>query len=81
MTIIRKIIESENKTTSTNSSEWDTDDWSSFEAQIKERQNMLNKLGVVGLLCRVVTKEVKKSILEESILVAISVLLGGHEDS
>ena len=82
LTIIRKIIESENKgETSTNASQWDTEDWNSYEDQIIERQTMLNELGVVSLLCRIVSKESKRAILEEAILVAIAVLLGGNNES
>ena len=82
LTIIRKIVESENKgETGTNSSQWDTDDWSSYEDQIVERQTMLNELGVVPLICRIISKENKRAILEEAILVAIAVLLGGNNQS
>lgn len=42
---------------------------------------MLNNLGVVGLICRIVSKESKRAILEEAILVAIAVLLGGNNES
>ena len=57
--IIRNIIESENKNKSETrpSSEWDTPDWSAYGIQIKESQEMLNKLEVVGLLCRIIEKE------------------------
>ena len=42
---------------------------------------MLNKLNVVGLLSRLIEKETKKAILEEALLVAIAVLLGGNNTS
>ena len=42
---------------------------------------MLNKLNVVGLLCRIIEKESKRAILEEALLVAIAVLLGGNNTS
>lgn len=42
---------------------------------------MLNNLGVVPLLCRIIAKENKRAILEEAILVAIAVLLGGNNES
>ena len=42
---------------------------------------MLNRLHVVGLLCRIITKETKRAILEEALLVAIAVLLGGNAES
>ena len=40
---------------------------------------MLNGLKVVDLLCRIIEKETKRQILEEALLVAIAVLLGGNE--
>ena len=82
LVILRKIIESENKgEASSNSSQWDTDDWISYEGQIVERQTMLNNLGVVPLLCRILAKETKRAILEEAILVSIADLLGGNKQS
>ena len=39
---------------------------------------MLNDLGAISLLCRIISKENKRAILEEAILVAIAVLLGGN---
>lgn len=63
------------------SAHWDTEDWVSFAPQIQERQTMLNNLGIVPLLCRIITKETKRAILEEAILVAIAVLLGGNNQS
>ena len=42
---------------------------------------MLNNLNVVGLLCRIIVKESNRAILEESLLVAIAVLLGGNNKS
>ena len=80
--IIRNIVESENKNNETrNSSEWDTEDWDAYAVQIEEAQNMLNNLNVVGLLCRIIVKESNRAILEESLLVAIAVLLGGNNTS
>ena len=79
--IIRKIVESENKMLTTAAVHWDTDDWTPFKLQIKERQDMLNELHVVKLLCRIISKEMKRSLLEEATLVAIAVLLGGNYDT
>ena len=42
---------------------------------------MLNELGAISLLCRIISKENKRAILEEAILVAIAVLLGGNHQS
>ena len=84
MNIIRKIIESENQTEDhgkANASEWETEDWEAYKEQIVEQQEMLNRLNVVGLLGRIITKETKKAILEEALLVAIAVLVGGNSTS
>ena len=80
---MRKIIESENKGDhgKANASEWETEDWEQYKDQIVEQQDMLNSLSVVGLLCRIITKETKRAILEEALLVAIAVLIGGHSES
>jgi len=41
---------------------------------------MLNDLGVVPLICRIISKEKKRSLIEEAIRVSIAVLLGGNYD-
>mmetsp|Transcript_11845 Transcript_11845/g.18239 ORF Transcript_11845/g.18239 Transcript_11845/m.18239 type:complete len:143 (-) Transcript_11845:2779-3207(-) len=53
--VIRKVIEMENKQADNKpSSEWDSDDWSMFEEEIVQKQNMLIGLGVVKLLCNLI---------------------------
>ena len=42
---------------------------------------MLVHLGVIKLICNIISKETKRAILEEAILVAIAVLLGGNNKS
>ena len=42
---------------------------------------MLNELGAVSLICRIISKESKRAIMEEAVLVAIAVLLGGNNMS
>jgi hypothetical protein len=76
----RKIIEVENKSKSTPAAEWDTDDWSEFEREIKIKQNLLNELEFVGLLCRIITLEPNEVVKFNCIKVAISMLLGGNYD-
>ncbi len=71
----------ENKDLTTPSATWDTDDWSKYEYQIQERQNMMTSLGMVKLICRVMSNETSISIKEEAILAAIALLLGGNEKS
>jgi hypothetical protein len=79
--ILRKIIEMENKDLTTPAAEWDTDDWSKYEYQIQERQHMMTDLGMVKLICRVISNETNLGIKEEAILAAIALLLGGNERS
>lgn len=42
---------------------------------------MLTSLGIVKLICRIISFESIRSIKEEAILVAIAVLLGGNNKS
>lgn len=64
-----------------NATEWDYDDWSKYRHEILERQSMLVELKVVPLICRIVSYSKRVSVVEEAILVAIAVLLGGNEES
>jgi hypothetical protein len=79
--VIRKVIELENKSLTTPASTWESDDWSLFENEIKEKQHMLIDLGVIRLICNLIAYEQKRSIKEEAILVAIACLLGGNYSS
>lgn len=42
---------------------------------------MLTKMDLVGLLCRIISRETKREIKEEALMVCIAVLLGGNERS
>jgi hypothetical protein len=42
---------------------------------------MLSKMDLVSLLCRIISKEIKREIKEEALMVCIAVLLGGNEKS
>ena len=42
---------------------------------------MLTSLGIVKLICRIISHETVRTIKEEAILVAIAVLLGGNNIS
>jgi hypothetical protein len=79
--IIRKVIESENKMCKTSAIEWEGEDYEPYKAQIKDAQDMLTKMDLVPLLCRIISKETRREIKEEAMLVCIAALLGGNEDS
>jgi hypothetical protein len=59
--------------------EWSTDDWAPFKVLIEDAQNMLCKMNVVTLLCRIISQEVRRDIKEEGLLVCVACLLGGNE--
>lgn len=42
---------------------------------------MLIKMDLVKLLCRIISMETKREIIEEALMVCIAVLLGGNEKS
>ena len=44
------------------------------------RQNELNKMGLVKILCDIIISDAHKDIKSEAILVSISMLLGGNSD-
>ena len=79
--IIRKVIESENKAVTSSAMEWENEDFRPYKVQIYDAQNMLIKMDLVALLCRIISKETKREIREEAFLVCVAVLIGGNEDS
>ena len=79
--IVRKIIESENKSSTLSASEWETEDWMPFRENIRQAQNMLSGMNLITLICRVVAYEKKCEIREEAFLVGIAILLGGNNQS
>ena len=79
--IIRKIVESQNPEMTSSAAEWQPEDWEKYRHQIHERQDVLNDLNVVTLICSIISQTTKLSVLEESLLVAVAVLLGGNVKS
>ena len=79
--IFRKIIESEvpgNKA----AAEWETKDWLPFaEARVRKRQNELTAFGAVEMVCKMQPVVTNPLIIEELILLAIALLVGGNETS
>jgi hypothetical protein len=77
--VMRKVIEMENKNSSNQpSSTWSAEDWSLFEHEVTQKQDMLIELGVIKLICNLIAFEGKRAIKEEALLVAIACLLGGN---
>ena len=75
---MRKVIESENKSSTLSASEWETEDWLPYKENIRGAQNMLIGMNLIKLVCRVIAYETKREIKEEAFLVGIAILLGGN---
>lgn len=52
-----------------------------FKEMIVNAQNMLNQMGLINLIARIITFENSRGIKEEAFLVGIAVLLGGNVGS
>jgi hypothetical protein len=82
--IIRKVIESENKNPAcqtTPAINWENDDYAPFKIQIADAQNMLLKMDLVKLLCRIIAYETRREIREEAMTCCIAALMGGNQNS
>jgi hypothetical protein len=69
----------ENTDMTTPAADWETDEWSKFEDEIIAKQNMMAEHKLVWLICRIITGEEGKEIMDEAVLLAIACLLGGNE--
>jgi hypothetical protein len=79
--VIRKVVEQENKGATQPAFKWETEDWAIYRVQIKQQQMILISLGVIDLICDLISYEPKLSIKEEALNVAVAMLLGGNNDS
>lgn len=78
LTLLRKIVEVENKEQVTPSSDWEGEDWSLYEQVIEAKQNSLVEIGCVQFLCKHIQEIEDEEILEQTFLVCITLLLGGN---
>ena len=76
--IFRRVIERENRNQASPAAEWETDMWIVFEKNIVERQNDLSNLGIVELLCHMLSQNQDIEVQFECILLGIALLLGGN---
>lgn len=52
LSILRKIVEGENKQKSTPSADWCNDDWKKYEPMIKKKQDIMIERGTIQFLCK-----------------------------
>mmetsp|Transcript_30706 Transcript_30706/g.47082 ORF Transcript_30706/g.47082 Transcript_30706/m.47082 type:complete len:139 (-) Transcript_30706:2789-3205(-) len=78
LTLIRKIIEVENKELVTPAADWNGEDYEKYQKIIEAKQNQLVNNGCVEFLCKHLQDIDEDEILEETFLVCITLLLGGN---
>ena len=80
LTLIRKIIEVENKELTSPAADWGGEDWQEYEKIIGAKQNSLVEIGCIEFLCKHLQEidETEEEIIEQTFLVCITLLLGGN---
>ena len=82
LTLLRKLVEVENKDLVTPAADWESEDWAENYGQIIEnRQNLLVSIGCIQFLCKHIQDVDDMDILEQTFLVCITLLIGGNEAS
>ena len=76
--IVRKTVESENRDLLTPAAGWDTEDYIEFKANIVAKQNAMVEIGTVQFLCKHIAELEDDQLLEQCVLIGISLLLGGN---
>jgi hypothetical protein len=76
--IIRKLVEVENRNLLTPAADWDTDDYIEFKSQILAKQDALVEIGTVQFICKHIAELDDDELLEQCILICISLLIGGN---
>ena len=78
LTLLRKIVEVENKEIVTPSADWTGEEWDKYQKIIEAKQNNLVEIGCVEFLCKHIQEIDDDEILEQTFLVCITLLLGGN---
>lgn len=78
LSILRKIIEMENKDLVTPSADWNTEDWVNYRGIIRMKQDSMVERGAIQFLCKHISEVEDAEIQEECLLVCISLVLGGN---
>jgi hypothetical protein len=59
--------------------EWEVNEWKDRSSEIIPKQNNFVNLGMANLICRIICETTIASIIQETFLLAISLLLGGNK--
>jgi hypothetical protein len=82
LTLLRKLVEVENKELVTPAADWESDDWvENYSGVIEKRQTDLVEIGCIEFLCKHIQDTDDADILEQTFLVCITLLIGGNQRS
>lgn len=81
LTLLRKIIEVENKGLTSPAADWDGEDWLDYQKVVLSKQNSLVSIGTIEFLCKHIQEIDDDDILEATLLVCITLLIGGNRAS
>tara|TARA_B110000285_G_scaffold234035_1_gene309615 strand:+ start:193 stop:1335 length:1143 start_codon:yes stop_codon:yes gene_type:complete len=81
LTLLRKIVEVENKDLVTPAADWGAEDWGQHAKIVQNKQNQLVEIGCIDFLCKHIQNVEEDEILEQTFLVCITLLLGGNQKS
>lgn len=76
--IVRKLIEVENRDHVTPAADWETDDYIEFKGNIVAKQDAMVDIGAVQFLCKHIAEVDDDALLEQCLLIGISLLIGGN---
>ena len=62
----------------TPAADWETKEWIEYADRVEEKQNMLCRLDLVSVLCRIIAYSEDRQVIAEAVLVCIAMLLGGN---
>ena len=78
LTLLRKLVEVENKELTTPAADWESDEWELYQDIISAKQTSLVDIGCIEFLCKHMQEHDEIEIIEETFLVCITLLLGGN---
>lgn len=74
------MIERENRGSKKIAADWETEDYITYQNHIINRQNLLCELGLIEMICSIISNTEEYDLQYEAILVGIAMLVGGNEN-
>lgn len=76
--VVRKLVEVENRDLVTPAADWDSEDYIEFKGNIVAKQDAMVDIGAVQFLCKHIAEVEDDALLEQCLLIGISLLIGGN---